>query len=837
MGCQNKYILKHIVFISFLTCFSFTLLAQQLQPTPSNQIFLNLQKLNVLGNAMYLAAHPDDENTRLISYLTHEKNFRTTYLSLTRGDGGQNLIGTELGASLGVLRTLELLRARSVDGGNQWFTRANDFGFSKHPDETLTFWNEDEILKDIVHAIRKFKPDFIINRFSTKNPGETHGHHSASALLADKAIILAADPAYKIPGSPYPAWQVNNMFFNTSYFFYKSQEEFDKADKSELYKVDCGLYYQLLGLSNGEIAAKSRSMHRCQGFGSAYSRGSSMEYLELLTGHGPKDKTKPFDDVNTGWTRIEGGQAIGQQLENVIQHYDFNNPAKSLPQLIEIAKLIPKVQDPFWREIKTADINSIILDCMGFYTEAVTNQKTVCPGDSIAVNMEYVVRAEVPFKLEQISLLGNNLTSSVNEIPYNKSMKETFKIKIAASTQLTSPYWLQGKSSPMMYDVRNRELIGRPENVYPLTGTLKLKIYDYDLTLPINILYKDVDPAYGQRYGEVQVIPPVAINMKDNAIIANRNGETQIHCTVYGFKPDVSGQLKLDLPKGWKSIPESYLVNLKLKNESKDFTFQIKGPVYEGIDSVGAQLFSDGILYNRGFQEIKYEHVPYRIINISNKIPMSVLPPVHSKELIGYIEGAGDLVFQSLRSAGYHIELISPEQFDLEHFKQYKSILVGIRAFNVLDNAAILNKNLNEYAASGGRVIVQYNTNRGLNVKNIGPYDLSLGRSRVTDEHAEVKILQPNHPIFNKPNKITEKDFNYWVQERGLYFADKYSEQYQPLLEMKDKGEPNHLGSLIYADYGKGSYIYTGLVFYRELPAGIPGAYRLIENLLYSRPK
>ncbi|MCO6461656.1 MAG: PIG-L family deacetylase [Saprospiraceae bacterium] len=829
--------MKRIVFISFLTCFTTVLFAQQFTPTSSGQIFLKLKKLNVLGSVMYLAAHPDDENTRLISYFTNEKFFETTYLSLTRGDGGQNLIGTELGASLGVLRTLELLKARSVDGGMQWFTRANDFGFSKHPDETLEFWNEDAILSDIVNAIRKFRPDVIVNRFTTRNPGGTHGHHSASAILAEKAIKLAADPNYKIPGSTYPAWQVTNMYFNTSYFFYKSQEDFDKADKKDLFQVDCGLFYPVMGFSNGEIAAKSRSMHKCQGFGSAYSRGSNIEYLELLAGPEPKVKNRPFDNLSTTWNRVKGGNEIGSQLENVIRNFDFKNPENAVPELIEIAGMIQKIEDPFWKEIKLREINSIILDCLGFYMEATVQDKIVCPGDSIKVNLEYTIRNNVPATLVNLSLLGNNYPSKYKDISFNKDFKESFVMQVPISVDLSTPYWLQGNSAPMMYQVKNRDLIGRPENPYQLTGHLMLSVLGYRIDVPVEILYKQVDPAYGQRYGEVQIAPPVTVNLSGSSVLAKKDGSTSVKCSVIGFKPDLKGRVTLNLPKGWVSTPAFHDVELKLKGESKDFEFTIHGPDFEGIDSIGAQVDINGKEYYRGFREIQYEHVPYRIINISNKVGMSIIAPVKDKQLIGYIEGAGDLVFQSLQGAGYQIELIPPDKFNIETFRKYSAILVGIRAFNVLNHADILNKNLNEYAAAGGRVVVQYNTNRGLKVESIGPYSLTLGRTRVTDEHAEVNILLPDHPLLNMPNKITRNDFKYWVQERGLYFADKFDEKYQALLGMHDKNEKESNGSLIFAPVGKGSFVYTGLVFYRELPAGIPGAYRLMENLLYNPAK
>jgi len=824
--------LKKYTLASFLLFWGWCVFGQQFQPVSSDQIYIKLEKLGVLGNAMYLAAHPDDENTRMISYLTNEKHFKTTYLSLTRGDGGQNLIGTELGAPLGVLRTHELLKARSVDGGQQWFTRANDFGFSKHPDETMRFWNEAEVLKDMVHAIRKFRPDIIINRFSTKNIGETHGHHSASAILADKAVVLAADPGYAIEGSLYSPWSVTNMYCNTSSFFYKTKEEFEKADKSGLYKVDCGTYFPLIGMSNGEIAAKSRSMHRCQGFGSAYSRGSSVEYLELLTGQAPADKWAPFAGINTSWTRVSGGAEIKAKLDDILSSFDFRQPARSLPALIETAQLIKKLKDSFWQQQKLEEINSIILDCAAFYMEAVTDQVVVCPGDSLRVDMEYITRNAVDVSLRSLSLMGVDYRSGFQELTGNMDQKESFMIRVPDATPLTTPYWLKGKFAPMMYDVRDREMIGMPDNNNALNGKATLSILGYEMTVPVQILYKNVNPAFGQKYDQVQVVPPVTVNLNGNTVVAKDKGTTDIHCTVKASKAGVAGTLYPELPKGWRSVPEFYQVDLKLKDEVKDFHFAIQGPAFAGIDSIGAYVISGGKKYSRGYEEIRYEHVPFRVLNIPNKVPMSVIRPVVNRDAIGYIAGAGDLVYESLKDVGYNISLIDPSQFSADNFKKYRSILVGIRAFNVLDNAAILDRALNEYTEQGGHVIVQYNTSNNLKIRQFGPYPLTLGRTRVTDELATVTFLEPQHPLLNKPNKITQADFDHWVQERGVYFGDKYDNNYQALLGMHDKNEPEAKGSLLYARYGKGTYIYTGLVFYRELPAGVPGAYRLMENLL-----
>ena len=394
---------KYTYFILFALLFSTTFYAQKPQKLNSNQIYEKIQKLNFLGTALYIAAHPDDENTRLISYLANNVKARTAYLSMTRGDGGQNLIGPEIRELLGLIRTQELLAARGIDGGEQLFTRANDFGYSKHPDETLAFWNKDKVLSDVVWAIRTFKPDVIINRFNHRTPGSTHGHHTASAMLSVEAFDLASDPtkySSQLKYSEASVWKPQRLFFNTSWWFYGSQEAFKKATEGKLTSFDVGVYYPLKGLSNNELASMASSQHLCQGFGRVTTRGEQREYVEFLKGTKPKDKSDVFSGINTTWNRLKGGGEIGDILYEVEKNFDFSNPSKHLPALLNAYDKIILLEDTHWSKIKIKQIKGIIEACAGLYLEVSATSSSATANATIELNMEVLNRSNITMHLQ-----------------------------------------------------------------------------------------------------------------------------------------------------------------------------------------------------------------------------------------------------------------------------------------------------------------------------------------------------------------------------------------------------------------------------------------------------
>jgi len=439
--------------------------AQGPQRMTSGDIHEKIQKLNILGTVLYVAAHPDDENTRLISYLSNELKMNTAYLSLTRGDGGQNLIGPEIRELLGVIRTQELLAARRVDGGKQMFSRANDFGYSKNPDETLKIWEQEEVIADVVWAIRKFQPDVIINRFSHDSGRRTHGHHTSSAMLSHKVFDKVSDPTYFPEQLKYvQPWKPQRLFFNTSWWFFGSREKFAKADKSMMLSVDAGVYYPVKGKSNNEIAAESRSMHKCQGMGSTPSRGTQSEYLQLLKGEMPKNKEDIFEGINTTWSRLKGGAPIGKILGDVEKNFNYGNPTASVPQLTKAYSMISKLPDSYYKNLKLDELKEIIVGCMGLFIEAKANDYSATPGQEVELTIEAVNRSKSNAKLVSVDYLPMGLDSSLNmNLENNQTNKFYKKLNLPQDMATTSPYWLTKKASLGMYTVEDQLLRGLPE--------------------------------------------------------------------------------------------------------------------------------------------------------------------------------------------------------------------------------------------------------------------------------------------------------------------------------------------------------------------------------------
>jgi len=820
--------------IVVLFCFCFTTLvqAQQPQKPAASEIYHNLKKLNFLGSALYIAAHPDDENTRLISYLANDVHARTAYLSLTRGDGGQNLVGPEIRELLGVIRTQELLAARRTDGGTQLFTRANDFGYSKHPDETLAIWNKEEVLSDVVRAIRKFKPDVIVNRFNHRNPGSTHGHHTSSAMLSFEAFDLVGDATkYPETANTFGAWQPKRLLFNTSWWFYGSREKFEKADKSKLVEVETGNYYPLLGLSNGEIAALSRSMHKSQGFGSTGSRGNQTEYLEFLKGDFPEDKTNLFDGINTTWSRIEGGAAIGKILNTLETNFDIANPAAMLPQLTKAYDLLKGVQDNHWRTIKMAQLEQLMLDCGGIFIEAVSATNTINPMGSYKVTIEAINRSGYPVVLQSIKTPSGTLVKQLNEtLAPNEKMN--VELTVTSENKATSaPYWLNEIGTLGMYKAP-KELIGEPETPSPEQFVFELQLSKTSLSLQRPVVYKFNDPVAGEVYRPLEVVPVVTSSIAEKVLIFSTEASKQIPVTIRAGRDSINGSVTLQHPQGWKVSPAQHTYSLERINEEQTVVFTVTPPKNQSVGELKPLVQMGDGFYDKELVTIDYDHIPYQHVLLPSQAKVVRIPIEKKGERIGYINGAGDAIPESLKQIGYEVTTLAPEDIVATNLSVYDAIVVGIRAYNTVPELAFKQTELNSYVAQGGTLILQYNTSHRLVTKDLAPYSISLSRDRVTNEFSEVRMLATNHPVLNTPNKITPLDFEGWVQERGLYFPNEWSKEFTPILSMNDEGAKASEGSLLVAAHGKGHYIYTGLSFFRELPAGVPGAYRLFANLL-----
>ncbi|HEY8930205.1 MAG TPA: PIG-L family deacetylase [Mucilaginibacter sp.] len=819
--------------IKLIACFLFfapLTFAQTAPPTDIAAIQQNLKKLNVLGSVLYVAAHPDDENTRLLAYLAQEKHYRTGYLSMTRGDGGQNLLGNEQSELLGLIRTQELLAARRVDGAEQFFTRANDFGFSKGPDETLKIWDKEKVLGDVVWVIRKFRPDVIICRFPTTGEGG-HGHHTSSAILAQEAFTAAADPKRYPEQLQYvKPWQAKRLLWNTFNF---GNTNTTSADQ---FKIDVGIYNPILGKGYGELAAESRSNHKTQGFGSARQRGESFEYFKTILGDAPQNDL--LDGVNTTWKRVKDGEAIDAGVNIIRKSFDIEDPKQAVPALVKLLSKVDRVSDDYWRAQKTKEINTLIAQCAGLWFEAYAQQPAYAVGDTMKVSAQVIDRYETGYKINTIatnaaqSLQDANLSLQKN-LPANQM--QTFSLKDIAS-DLSQPYWLAAPHTIGAYTLPDDKLAGNPENPFYPKVTFEFIVEGRPIRFEQRIVYKYVDPVRGEVYQPIEVAPKVTANIAAQDYIFNSTNPQTVQVKLKAYTKS-SGTVSIKPVAGWKISPEKYDFAGKNKGDEWTVAFTVNPTEHQPRTSVLEAIVTiDGKQSSLGVLHIKYDHIP----NIT------LFPPAQAKLIdvnlkiagkkIGYIEGAGDLVPEALRQVGYDVHQLTEKEIMNGDLSGYDAIVTGVRAYNVNDRLAVEQPKLLEYVKNGGNLLIQYNNNNGLVTKQIGPYPFRPVNQRVTDENAKVTILDKQNPVLNYPNAITQDDFNGWVQERGLYFVGDIDPNYKQVLQMNDPGEAPNNGSLITTTYGEGRFVYTSLAFFRQLPAGVPGAYKLFINLL-SKPK
>ena len=806
--------------------------AQQPATPDAAETEVALRRLGVVGSVLYVGAHPDDENTALLAYLARGRGVRTAYLSLTRGDGGQNLLGTEKGELLGLVRTQELLAARRVDGAEQFFTRAIDFGFSKSPEEALRIWGHDAVLSDVVWVIRRFRPDVIITRFPTTGEGG-HGHHTASAILAVEAFDAAGDPARFPEQLKYvEPWKPKRLVWNS--FNFRPGERPKDADK--LLSVDVGEYSPALGKSYTEIAAESRTMHKSQGQGTPARRGTALNYFAHIKGE-PATKDL-FDGVDLTWRRIRNGEAVGQLLADAAAKYDAANPRAVLPLLLrayeEMTKLATaKLQADPWVLEKRERLGEVIRECAGLWIEATAPDPYVTPGSQVKVNTTLVNRSDFPARLLDRGPIGSKPTEAAAELKSNQPVSQ--ELTVTAPANYSQPYWLAEEPGKGLYNVREQTLIGTPENSPPLEMYVSVAFGADSTTVafPVPVVYRWTDRLRGDLYRPVVVVPAVAVNLEEKTLVFPDRQARQVRVTL---KSNVSGETKgallLRLPAGWSSSPVEVFATLKGKDDEFKATFNVTPPPGTGQGRLAAD-FHSGKVFTRGMQEIDYPHIPRQTLFPPAEAELVRVDLQRRGSRVAYVMGSGDEIPEALRQVGYDVTLLSDEDLDAADFSRFDAVIVGVRAYNT---RAALRKNqrrLLEYVERGGTLVVQYNTpDRTLEGAQLGPYPFKLTQDRVTDEDAAVTLLAPDDPILNAPNKITPADFDGWVQERGLYFASDFDARYTPLFSAHDPGEQDLKGSTLVARYGKGTYVFTSLAFFRQLPAGVPGAYRLFVNLI-----
>ena len=811
----------------FYSLFSF---AQTPKTYTSSEIWQQVKKLNVLGSVLYIAAHPDDENTRLLAYLANEKLYRTGYLSLTRGDGGQNLIGDEQGIDLGLIRTQELLSARRIDGAEQFFSRAYDFGFCKTPEEALKTWGHDKILSDVVWVIRKFRPDVIIARFP-EDSRAGHGHHAASGLLAREAFDAAAD-ATKFPEQlkqGVTVWQAKRMLWNTFNFGNTNTTSEDQ------FKMDVGMYNSLLGKSYGEMAALSRSQHKSQGFGVPAQRGESLEYFSTIKGD------KPVNDLMEGvaadWKRTEKDNTIQLMADSIYKNYSAEHPENSVAQLVRLYKKVETIKDEYWKEQKQNEIKKLLEFCSGLFMEATAGSQYAVQGDSLKITTTINNRLGVAIKNADVNMY--DIFHGFDSLKRNINNTFPLSVYIRPDQKASQPYWLENKMDKGSFNITDQQQIGKAENE-PLSILFGATIEGVYFKFKKPIRYKYTDPVKGEIYQPVQLNYPVYINSSPSMLIFKNddvNVKHGIHFSLQANKA-INDAVKftynnnnksvvvfdsvVHLAKGEKRFVDVSIGSDAIAKDSKDF--------YGG--KLSSKLFNEDQFFS--LHKINYDHIPEVNYNFYDQVPVLKIDLKIAGSIVGYIAGAGDKVPQALEQMGYKVVLLKQADLNVANLKQFDAIVTGVRAYNINEWLSNSYDALMQYVKDGGVLLTQYNTNNSIGpVKaKISPYPFTISRNRVTDEEATINFLVPDHPALNYPNKITQKDFKGWVQERSIYNAENIDPAYQRIFSMKDPNENEQDGSLIIANYGKGRFIYTGLVFFRELPAGVPGAYRLFANLI-----
>lgn len=794
----------------------------------------SLDKLQVVGSVLYIAAHPDDENTAVLATFSRGRNFRTGYLALTRGGGGQDLIGPELDDALAAIRTQELLAARRIDGAEQFFTRAVDFGYSKTPEETLSIWGREAVLADVVWTLRNFRPDVIVTRFSPAGEG-THGHHTASAMLALEAFRAAADPK-RFPEQLrlVKPWQATRILWNS----WRSQAERDAMAPGSYLGLDVGRFDPLLGQSYLELAAESRSQHRSQGFGAVPQRGARMEYFELLAG--APARTDLFEGIDTGWGRIPGGEQAAALLAQARRSFQPSGPTAILPILLEAKGIMDQLPADPWLELKRQELVEVIRAAAGIWVEALAERQTVVPGGTLSLTASALVRSDFPVTLVRVGGTGLETRSKQVALPDNRPVREAFTITLPRDTEPSQPYWLREPRRGGLHASPSQERTGLPENppVLAATFTFRAQTVSFDLSAPVQFRFRD--PVQGERTQPVTVIPAVMVNLSDRVHLFPDVQGREVSLNLVAGRAKAAGRLRFRAPDGWTVEPMEIPFALDQPFDEKKVTVRLTPSGTAGSGLLQVEVGTDGA-WSAARQRVRidYPHIPLQTLFPLAQASLVRLDLKRSGGRIGYVMGAGDDLPTCLRSLGYEVDLLGDEALEQADLSAYDAIVLGIRAFNTRPRLARLNARLLDYVARGGTEIVQYNvndafpgTNAELATQSLGPFPFHIGRDRVTEEAAAVTVLDPRHPVLNFPNRIGPADFSNWVQERGLYFAKTWDPRYQAVLAMNDAGEKPLSGSLLVGQHGKGHFVYTGLAFFRQLPEGVPGAYRLFANLL-----
>ncbi len=761
-------------------------------PLDAAHVRLSLERLRSTASVLYVGAHPDDENTAMLAWLASARHARTAYLSLTRGDGGQNLVGAELGAELGVIRTQELLAARRTDGAEQLFTRAVDFGYSKNPEETFATWNRDSVLEDVVRVVRRFRPDVIVTRFPTDGRGG-HGHHTASAILSEEAFAAAADPA-RFPGCG-PAWRTRRLVWNAFV------PDTSKVDSTWL-RIDVGRYDPLIGRSYGEIAAASRSHHASQGFGVPERHGAMPQWLAPRLGE-PMGRDL-LDGVTGSWRRFAGGERIDTLLARAVREFDDAHPAASLPRLAEIARAMDALRErePVIAALR-AELADVIRSCAGLWIEAVASRANVVPGETLAVAIAVHARGAAA-NVSEVAL-GEVRDAAPHALAPGAVLAETLRVVVPAAAEPTQPYWLRASAGRGLFAVADRALVGEPEGPPAFAARVVLETGGAPLSLALPVAYRWADPVLGERWRAVVIAPPASLDFEHGVLAFPDATPREVNVTARAIGASVRGRLALELPAGWTCAPAAADVALAKPGDETRVRFVVTPGAGPARASIGARLVVNGRTWSRHRVEIDHPHIPPQTLFFPASVPAVRAEIAVRGTRAGYVAGSGDAAPDALHQLGFDVSTLTDEQLASADLSRFDVIVIGVRAFNTRPRLVALKERLVAYANAGGRVLVQYQ-NLGEGVRgDLGPHPFALSTDRVTDERAEVRALDPASPVLNAPNRIEAADWDGWVQERGLQFARVWDAHWSAPLSSHDPGEPARDGGLLVAPVGRGS--------------------------------
>jgi hypothetical protein len=795
-----------------------------------------------------IAAHPDDERTAVLAYFARGRYMRTAYLSLTRGEGGQNLIGSEQGAALGIIRTQELLDAREIDGAQQFFARAIDFGFTKTAAETMDKWGHDRILSDVVWVIRSYRPDVIINGF-TGTSRDGHGQHQTSAILSKEAFEAAGDPARFPEHLRYvQPWKPRREVFAEFPAIFGVAPLPGSKPAGE---ADTGAFNPILGYSYEELAVLSRSMHHSQGTGAMRRPGDLISPFSMVAGE-PSSKDL-FDGIDTSWNRLPGGAAVGAILNQAIRGFDPAHPEKTIPQLAKTRPLIAAISDPLAKE-KLAELDETIAQFAGLWVDAQPKQAEVTPGSELAVTITLLNRsaADVRFTGARFEGMWNEaVPKPAAKLADNQPFTIEFTAKVPDTQPYSQRYWLAKTPSANVYTVDDQKLIGLADTAPVLAVRVRLSVDGVPIEVVRPVEYRYAERTQGERVRPMVVEPPVAVDLPDSFAIFPSKAPRRVQVSLKANLANAAGTLRLDLPPGWRAEPASYPFRVVNAGEQEEMSFLVTPPASETTATVRAIATVEGREIASGVRVIAYPHIP-----IQTYFPPSDLRLVRrdievSAHRIGYIMGAGDAMPDALRQLGLEVTLLTQSDLGQGDLARFDAIVAGVRAYSVRPDLRANQRRLMDYVSNGGTYIVQYQDGTGNPFGgrgggqnspppplNIGPYPITVPAGngyRVTVEESPVTFTHPDSPLLNKPNRITQADFEGWVQERGLNFPTQWDSHYQTVLSAHDPDEKPLEGGELWTRYGKGVFIFTTYSWFRQLPAGVPGAFRLFANLLSAK--